>query len=162
MTCSIQTIWRLKQKSMDTSVICQFSCRLPNDFPDLLDLSPVSRDFGLEFRLQWPGWMFCWMLRICPKVGYEWFPYHPGPSECCLEQPKMPFPRNWQLAETFIPKHWCYSFIQLFSRYINDNMYLRSSSLTTCSRSSVDFTPSITLIVHRWLTQGKLWCLSGA
>jgi hypothetical protein len=25
----------------------------------------------------------------------------PGPSECCLEQPKMPFPRNWQLAASF-------------------------------------------------------------
>ena len=56
---------------LTTSVICQFSYRLPNDFPDLLDLSPVSRDFGLEFRVQWPGWMFCWVLRICPKVGYE-------------------------------------------------------------------------------------------
>ena len=75
---SLAWSWRRTLRAT-TSVICQFSYRLPNDFPDLLDLSPVSRDFGREFRLQWPGWMFCWVLRICPKVGYEWFPYHPRP-----------------------------------------------------------------------------------
>jgi hypothetical protein len=25
----------------------------------------------------------------------------PGPSECCMEQPKMLFSRNWQLPATF-------------------------------------------------------------
>jgi hypothetical protein len=40
-------------------------------------------------------------FKSVPKLVMNDFHTIPGPSECCLVQPKMPFSRNWQLAATF-------------------------------------------------------------
>ena len=59
--------------------IHQWFVNLVADLSELSELSRVARDFALKFRPHWPGWMSCWVPPICPKVGYNWFPYHPQP-----------------------------------------------------------------------------------
>jgi hypothetical protein len=45
----------------------------------------------------------------------------PGPSECCLAQPKMPFSRNWQLAATFFESE-LHNLAQPFATFENTDV----------------------------------------